>query len=309
MRPTRIRDGIMFRKLLSVVALGCSALCANAQKLEESFSYFSEGIFYHGIIPQDVTYSRASQFWISTKVDLYDRAWADVSVYDQDMEQVVKIAPINGIIPIKYIENSGNNCCIPISQRIFDSGAKYEYITPAALVGNDKFVSGIAIMQEDGKTLSTLNFGNGEYLSSIHKADDDFPIEVLLIDSKCYLLLKLWKDDPNGHAGELSIIRMYSFDIGNISTSIKKLKDIPVQMKVTPTLPKMNETVKVDLADLKSPSKLSVIDSNGKVCFAQSIKAGQESMEISTSGMPAGMYIIRVTDGNKEVDNCRIIIR
>ena len=54
---------------------------------------------------------------------------------------------------------------------------------------------------------------------------------------------------------------------------------------------------------------LSVIDSNGKVCFAQSIKAGQESMEISTSGMPAGMYIIRVIDGNKEVDNCRIIIR
>lgn len=54
---------------------------------------------------------------------------------------------------------------------------------------------------------------------------------------------------------------------------------------------------------------LSVIDSNGKVCFAQSIKAGQESMEISTNGMPAGMYIIRVTDGNKQVDNCRIIIR
>jgi len=54
---------------------------------------------------------------------------------------------------------------------------------------------------------------------------------------------------------------------------------------------------------------LSVIDSNGTVCFAQSIKAGQESMEISSSGMPAGMYIIRVTDGNKEVDNCRIIIR
>lgn len=80
-------------------------------------------------------------------------------------------------------------------------------------------------------------------------------------------------------------------------------------MKVTPTLPKMNETVKVDLTDLKSPSELSVIDSNGKVCFAQSIKVGQESMEISTSGMPAGMYIIRVTDGNKEVDNCRIIIR
>ena len=54
---------------------------------------------------------------------------------------------------------------------------------------------------------------------------------------------------------------------------------------------------------------LSVIDSNGKVCFAQSIKVGQESMEISTSEMPAGMYIIRVADGNKEVDNCRIIIR
>ncbi len=300
----------MFRKLLLVVALGCSALCANAQKLEEAFSYSSGRQFYHGIIPQDVTYSRASQFWISTVANyegFYDRIWHDVSVYDRDMEPVIKIAPINGIVPIKYIDGPGNDCCVPISQRIFDSGAKFEYITPVAFSAG--FASGISIMQEDGKTLSTLNFGNGEHLSNVLMTDNDLPIEVLLIDNKCYLLLKLWKEDPNAQAGESSIIRMYSFDMGNVSTSIKKLKDIPVQMKVTPTLPKMNETIKVDLTDLKSPSKLSVIDSNGKVCFTQSIKAGQESMEISTSGMPAGMYIIRVTDGNKEVDNCRIIIR
>lgn len=43
--------------------------------------------------------------------------------------------------------------------------------------------------------------------------------------------------------------------------------------------------------------------------LTKSIQPGQENVELSTSGMPAGMYIIRVSDGNKDVDNCRVIIR
>lgn len=293
------------------MALGCIALCASAQELEQTFSFSNQNA-YHGIIPQAFTSNRTSQFWISTKDDMYisnKRSWNDFTIYDSNMEQIIKVVPPKGIIPISYFNSNMDGYCMPASQKIFDNDNKYEYITPTIVEGEYMFVKGIAIKQEDGTTLATINFDNGESLGSIYPADKDYPIEVFLIDDKAYLLLKLWKDDESTSSGELEIFRMYSFDFGKISTSIKKVRDIPTKMKVFPTLPQKNEVIKVDLTDMKSPRKLSVVDTNGKVCFTRSIQTGQTKMELSTSGMPAGMYIIRVTDGNKKVDNCRVIIR
>lgn len=302
----------MLKKLLSAIALVCFALCANAQELEQNFSFLGENCF-HGIIPQVVTNGGVSSlFWISTKDDYHNstkRCWNDLAIYDNNLEQILKIAPPKGIIPISYFNSNMNGYCMPASQRLFDNDNKYEYITPTIVESEYKYIRGISINQDDGTTLATINFNNGERLGSIYPADNDFPIEVLLIDDKAYLLLKLWKDDENTDTGELEIIRMYSFKMGEISTSIKKIKDIPARMKCSPTLPLKNESIKIDLADMKSPSKLSVVDMNGKVCFTQTIQANQKNVELSTSGMSAGMYIIRVTDGNKEIDNCRVIIR
>ena len=288
------------------MALGCFALCANAQELEQTFS-FSGNNFFHGFIPEFLTSDHSAQFWLSTNYDEYNghkKTWKDVSIFDENMKQIIRIAPPAGIIPIKYISsnNDGYGYCVPTTQKIFDDDKEYEYITAIP-------EGGIAIMQDDGTVLATLNFSSGERMNSIYPADNDFPIEVLQFNDKYYLLLKLWKEDENGSAGELDIIRMYSFDMGKISTSIKKVKDIPNRMKVTPTLPQKNESIKMDLVDMKSPKRLSVIDTNGKVCLTQSIQPNQTNVELSTSGMPAGMYIIRVTDGNREVDNCRVIIR
>lgn len=293
------------------MALGCIALCANAQELEQTFPNQYE---YHGIIPQVVTSNRISQFWISTEDDEYKSSkpcWNDFTIYDSNMEQIINVVPPKGIIPIGYFNSNMDGYCMPASQKIFDDDNKYEYITPTTIVedGHDMYIKGIAIKQEDGTTLATFNFDNGESLRFINQDDRDYPIEVFLIDNKAYLLLKLLKEDESFFRGRLDIFRMYSFDFGKISTSIKKVRDIPTKMKVVPTLPQKNEVIKVDFTDMKSPSKLSVVDTNGKVCFTQSIQSNQTNLELSTSGMPAGMYIIRVTDGNKEVDNCRVIIR
>lgn len=293
------------------MALGCIALCANAQELEQTFPNQNA---YHGIIPQVVTSNRTSQFWISTEDDEYISSkpcWNDFTIYDSNMEQIINVVPPKGIIPIGYFSSNMDGYCMPASQKIFDDDNKYEYITPTTIVedGHDMYIKGIAIKQEDGTTLATINFDNGESLRFINQDDRDYPIEVFLIDNKAYLLLKLLKEDESFFSGRLDIFRMYSFDFGKISTSIKKVRDIPTKMKVVPTLPQKNEVIKVDFTDMKSPSKLSVVDTNGKVCFTQSIQSNQTNLELSTSGMPAGMYIIRVTDGNKEVDNCRVIIR
>ena len=165
---------------------------------------------------------------------------------------------------------------------------------------------GFSIVQEDGTILYTMLFGENEVLKA--SEDNACNIEVLEIEGKYYLCLNItiYKNENDWYGTDMK--RIYSFERGKISTSIKKVRDIP-QIKVSPTLPQKNETIKVNLGDMKSAQKLYVVDTNGKVCFTQSIQPGQENVELSTSGMPAGMYIIRVSDGNKDVDNCRVIIR
>lgn len=75
------------------MALGCIALCANAQELEQTFPNQNA---YHGIIPQVVTSNRTSQFWISTEDDEYISSkpcWNDFTIYDSNMEQIINVVP------------------------------------------------------------------------------------------------------------------------------------------------------------------------------------------------------------------------
>ena len=219
----------------------------------------------------------------------------------------MKLSPSLGIIPITFEDGNTGNLVVPATQNLFDNDDAYEYIVPTQLDGD--LAKGISIMQEDGTILTSISFEGNYRLIPIDEFDEEQSIKVykLCDDANlkyyCYLSLNLYDDHTDNH-----ITRIYSFEEGKISTSIRKVRDVS-HMKVSPTLPQKNETIKIDLSDMKSPNKLSVIDTNGKVCFTQTIQANQKNVVLSTSGMPAGMYIIRVTDGNKEVDNCRVIIR
>lgn len=107
----------MLKKLLSAMALGCIALCANAQELEQTFPNQNA---YHGIIPQVVTSNRTSQFWISTEDDEYISSkpcWNDFTIYDSNMEQIINVVPPKGIIPIGYFNSNMDGYCMPASQK------------------------------------------------------------------------------------------------------------------------------------------------------------------------------------------------
>lgn len=297
----------MFKKLLSAIAFGCIALCATAQELEQSFSLVGNDTYSHGIIPQTLTYDSESQFWIGTKSNEedYPGYWKKISVYNENLEPLVNIESEYGIIPILFKNAIMCGYSVPVSQGIFNGDKKYEYITPTS-VDKAGRIHGVAIKQDDETILATLSFGNYSVLHG-YLNENSYPFEVLKIGENKFLLVNLW-DNESDSEGRCHIIRLYSIDTMGNHTSIKKVRDIP-QMKVSPTLPQKNETIKINLADMKSPNKLSVIDTNGKVCFTQTIQANQKDLELSTNGMPTGMYIIRVTDGNKDVDNCRVIIR
>lgn len=297
------------------MALGCFALCANAQELEQKLAIKALDQL-QGIIPAHFTKdNRVDNFWSATykKLDKYGEGNVinELSIYDKSLDIISKITPSNGIIPISYQDAESDFTYIPATQELFDNDNAYEYIVPTSF-DKDYNVISIAIVQEDGTILTTIPFGS-EIMWLPWLVDNETPIKVykifdnLTLQSYYYLSIQLHggsRDDGS----EYKMTRIYSFEKGKISTSIKKVRDTP-RMKVFPTLPQKNENIKIDLADMKSPNNLSVIDTNGKVCFTQTIQANQKNVELSTSGMSAGMYIIRVTDGNKEVDNCRVIIR
>lgn len=290
------------------MALGCIALCANAQ--EDNFTdVFSKQSAKFGIIPDVVLSERGDNFWMFSHNEEYDVFFRfnEVSIYDEDMN-LIKTISSKCIIPFQYTDAYRQACRIPASQDLFNNDDKYEFITAASYYSDGGHydestkITGLSIVQDDGTVLASIPFNDGYRLEVQYYGDfDGLPVSILHLGNKYYLSVQLCNDNS-------SILRLYSFERGKICTSLKKVRDTP-RMKVTPTLPQKNESIKIDLSDMKSPNKLSVVDTNGKVYFTRSIQSGQTNVELSTSGMPAGMYIIRVTDGNKEVDNCRVIIR
>ena len=314
MRPTRIRDEIMIKKLLATMALGCFAFSANAQAFKQVLS-ISDDLNPHGILPTEILSSDKSMFWMGRSNVAEGRQsflLKSLTIYDKDFKSKATLSSPTCIIPISYRDSYRDSYCVPVTQNLFNDDEAYEYIVATTFEDNwDEAAKGFSIIQEDGTVLYTMLLGENEIL---YKAGDFYGdnanIEVLHFGGKYYLCLnvRIKNNEGGGYSYGTDMKRIYSFERGKISTSIKKVRDIP-QIKVSPTLPQKNETIKVNLGDMKSAQKLYVVDTNGKVCFTQSIQPGQENVELSTNGMPAGMYIIRVSDGNKDVDNCRVIIR
>lgn len=286
---------MVLKKFLMAMALSGFALCAGAQDFSQLVCR------YHGVVTGKV----ASQEYLWTADRTEDDYILNVSVYDSNIKPVCSIKSADPIIPFGYVNYASDRYLCPIAQGFFgNDDTKFEYITCIYGGEENSDRTGVVIKQEDGTILATINFGAGYRMPHTYISDyDGLMIEVLSFGEKYFLCFQLYT--PN----DVSVIRLYEFNRGSISTSLKKVADIPTKMKVSPTLPQKNETIKVDLSGMSSPHKLSVVDTSGKVCFTQALHVGQESVELSTNGMPAGMYIIRVSDGSNEVENCRVIIR
>lgn len=159
-------------------------------------------------------------------------------------------------------------------------------------------------MKDNGSIITTIDFGEGNYIPQL-----DLPLfriyQIYGKNLKKLFYLSIILQDQNHDY----FTRYYSFEKGKVASTIKQVKDIPHNIKATPTLPKANESVKVDLGEMTSAHTLSVVNASGTIVARQTLTDGQKEATVSTHGLPAGMYIIRVSDGKTETDNCKIIIR
>lgn len=295
--------------LLSLFAAVCSTLSADNKPFDPILTTKSD---YSGVIPEEVL-NEGNMYWTGSVFrteDDYDRHLASISIFDNNLNEVKQIISSNPILMCNFIDEYRSGTRLPVTQDVFSDDGKFEYIVGTRF---DEYghVLELAIKQEDGEVLANLTLGEREFLPIFYYGDwDGIPIDLInLGDGHWYLGLHIGKEAVNIDNDTQYFIRLYSFEYGKISTSLKQVRDIPEKISASPVMPRRNEIVSVDISSVQSPTSLTVVNAAGQVVCSQNLHDGQKNASIDTSRLTSGLYIVRVANSQKKSENCRIIIR
>lgn len=290
--------------LLSLFTALCSTLSADNKPFDPILTSKSK---YSGVIPEEVLYDRGNMYWTGSAN--HDDI-TSISIFDSNLSEVKQITSSNPILMCNYIDGYRSGTRMPITQDVFSDDEKFEYIVGTRFDEYGHALE-VAIKQDDGKVLANLTLGEGESLNIPYYGDwDGVPIDLIYLgNGKWYLGLHLSKKAIDDEHNAEYYIRLYSFEHGNVSTSLKQVRDIPEKISASPVMPRRNEIVNIDISSVQSPISLIVVSAAGQVVCSQNLHDGQKNASIDTSRLTSGLYIVRVANSNKEYENCRIIIR
>lgn len=294
--------------LLSLFAAVCSTLSADNKPFDPILTTKSD---YSGVIPEEVL-NEGNMYWTGSVFrteDDYDRHLASISIFDNNLNEVKQITSSTPILMCNFIDEYRSGTRLPVTQDVFSDDGKFEYIVGTRFDGGHALE--LAIKQDDGEVLANLTLGEREFLPIFYYGDwDGIPIDLInLGDGHWYLGLHIGKEAVNINNDTQYFIRLYSFEHGKISTSLKQVRDIPEKISASPVMPRRNEFVSVDISSVQSPTSLTVVNAAGQVVCSQNLHDGQKNASIDTSRLTSGLYIVRVANSQKKSEICRIIIR
>lgn len=298
--------------LLSLFAAVCSTLSADNKPFDPILTTKSD---YSGVIPEMVLYE-GNMYWTGSRSEFkfgdynYVYHLTSISIFDNSLNEMKQITSSNPILMCNFIDEYRSGTRLPVTQDVFSDDGKFEYIVGTRF---DEYGHALelAIKQDDGEVLANLTLGEREFLSSFYYGDwDGIPIDLInLGDGHWYLGLHIGKDAVNIDNDTQYFIRLYSFEHGKISTSLKQVRDIPEKISASPVMPRRNEIVSVNISSVQSPTSLTVVSAAGQVVCSQNLHDGQKNASIDTSRLTSGLYIVRVANSQKKSEICRIIIR
>lgn len=213
-----------------------------------------------------------------------------------------------------------------ITQNLFNADKAYEYVVPiyqqsvertneTDIDGDgevDQIVTwygyacpGFKIMQDNGNVLATIMFdeeyrfdsyliGGGQVLSLVH------------FENKNYIVANVEKAGSNGEKERACIF--YAITPGDAS-SIKAVRTERTGVKATPEFARKSEMVVVDFRGIENAKLLSVVNGNGQTVMQTPVANGQTSYRLNTSNLPAGLYVVKVDNGKRMTESCKIVVR
>lgn len=208
-----------------------------------------------------------------------------------------------------------------ITQNLFNADKAYEYVVPICqqsvvrteetdLDGDgeaDQITTwygcdypGFKIMQDNGNVVATIMLDEGYSLNY----DSDFTF--VHFENKNYIVANVQKAGNDGKTEYASVF--YAITPGD-AASIKAVRTERTGLKATPELARKNEMVVVDFSTIENAKLLSVVNGNGQTVMQTPVANGQTSYRLNTSNLPAGLYVVKVDNGKRMTESCKIVVR
>lgn len=209
-----------------------------------------------------------------------------------------------------------------ITQNLFNADKAYEYVAPICqqsverteesdLDGDgevDQIVTwygctypGFKIMQDNGNVVATVMFDDGYILDRYNRY-----LDFVHFENKNYIVAGVEKTVGDGKTESASIF--YAIAPGD-AASIKAVRTERTGLKATPEFARKNEMVVVDFSTIENAKLLSVVNGNGQTVMQTPVANGQTSYRLNTSNLPAGLYVVKVDNGKRMTESCKIVVR
>lgn len=209
-----------------------------------------------------------------------------------------------------------------ITQNLFNADKAYEYVVPICqqsvvrteetdLDGDgeaDQITTwygcdypGFKIMQDNGNVVATIMLDEGYSLDTY---DSDFTF--VHFENKNYIVANVQKAGNDGKTEYASVF--YAITPGD-AASIKAVRTERTGLKATPEFARKNEMVVVDFRGIENAKLLSVVNGNGQTVMQTPVANGQTSYRLNTSNLPAGLYVVKVDNGKRMTESCKIVVR
>lgn len=209
-----------------------------------------------------------------------------------------------------------------ITQNLFNADKAYEYVVPICqqsvesttetdrdgdgepdqiVTWYDCTYPGFKIMQDNGNVVATIMLDEGY---SLNTYDSDFTF--VHFENKNYIVANVQKAGSDGETEYASIF--YAITPGD-AASIKAVRTERTGLKATPEFARKSEMVVVDFRGIENAKLLSVVNGNGQTVMQAPVANGQTSYRLNTSNLPAGLYVVKVDNGKRMTESCKIVVR
>lgn len=213
-----------------------------------------------------------------------------------------------------------------ITQNLFNADKAYEYVVPICqqsvkrtdetdIDGDgevDQIVTwygyacpGFKIIQDNGNVLATIMFDEG-YRFDSYLIGGGQALSLVHFENKNYIVANVEKAGSNGEKERACIF--YAITPGDAS-SIKAVRTERTGVKATPEFARKSEMVVVDFRGIENAKLLSVVNGNGQTVMQAPVANGQTSYRLNTSNLPAGLYVVKVDNGKRMTESCKIVVR
>lgn len=219
-----------------------------------------------------------------------------------------------------YSVSSNESSTATITQTLFNSDDKYEFIVP--IYGGEviyqresnyryKYINYVAtelkVISQSGEVLQTLSAGEGKFFQTRESG-----LRIIAIGEKIYLLVgigNLTADNNSDWYYRTDSWRWY--EICKETNSINFVRETRAAMNIAPTIADRDAQITITLNEENSnvARELVVTGVNGQLVECRYIPAGVNSVQIPASMLRSGMYNFTLQQKGQVVDNGKVIVK